>query len=76
MSNAGAEVYVLSHTPSKEPDAMKMGADHFIDTNQKEWYKPYNVRYVMLEACQGDLTWNSTDVLSSSHSISSSIAPM
>jgi len=40
----GAHVTVLSHTPSKEQDAKKMGADDFVDTNQKEWNKPYDVR--------------------------------
>lgn len=37
----GAEVYVISHTPSKKEDALKMGADHFIDSTQKDWAKPY-----------------------------------
>ncbi|KAK3673003.1 hypothetical protein LTR78_007114 [Recurvomyces mirabilis] len=36
----GAEVYVLSHTASKKEDAMKLGASHFIDVNQKDWQKP------------------------------------
>lgn len=39
----GAEVYVLSHTPDKEADAKKMGADHFINVKEKDWHKPYNV---------------------------------
>lgn len=29
----GAEVFVFSHSKSKEEDAKKMGADHFIDTS-------------------------------------------
>lgn len=33
----GAEVYVMSHTPSKKDDAMKMGAKEFIVTNEKGW---------------------------------------
>lgn len=37
----GAEVYVLSHSPDKKEDAMKMGAKHFIDTNNEDWYKDY-----------------------------------
>ena len=41
----GAEVYVLSHSPSKKEDAMKMGAKEFICTNEKEWYKPYNFTF-------------------------------
>jgi alcohol dehydrogenase (NADP+) len=31
----GAEVYVLSHSPNKEQDAKKLGADHFIITSNK-----------------------------------------
>ncbi|CAE6443373.1 unnamed protein product [Rhizoctonia solani] len=31
----GAEVYVLSHSPNKEADAKKLGADHFIVTSDK-----------------------------------------
>jgi D-arabinose 1-dehydrogenase-like Zn-dependent alcohol dehydrogenase len=31
----GAEVYVLSHSPQKEADAKKLGADHFIVTSDK-----------------------------------------
>ncbi|KAJ1308057.1 hypothetical protein OPQ81_002124 [Rhizoctonia solani] len=31
----GAEVYVLSHSPHKEDDAKKLGADHFIVTSDK-----------------------------------------
>ena len=38
----GAEVYVLSHTPDKKEDAMKMGAKEFIVTNEEGWYKPYS----------------------------------
>ena len=37
----GAEVYVLSHSADKKEDIMKMGADHFIDVNEEEWWKPY-----------------------------------
>ncbi|KAF2717791.1 NADPH-dependent medium chain alcohol dehydrogenase [Polychaeton citri CBS 116435] len=35
----GAEVYVLSHSPDKKEDCLKMGADHFIDINEKDWHK-------------------------------------
>ena len=37
----GAEVYVLSHSPDKKDDALKLGAKEFIDINKEEWYKPY-----------------------------------
>lgn len=36
----GAEVYVLSHTPDKKDDAMKMGAKHFVVTNEEKWAEP------------------------------------
>jgi alcohol dehydrogenase (NADP+) len=36
----GAEVYAFSHSPSKKEDALKLGADHFIDTTQKDFEKP------------------------------------
>jgi alcohol dehydrogenase (NADP+) len=35
----GAEVYVLSHSPNKKDDAIKMGAKHFIVTNDEGWHK-------------------------------------
>jgi D-arabinose 1-dehydrogenase-like Zn-dependent alcohol dehydrogenase len=37
----GAEVYVLSHTPGKKEDAMKMGAKEFTVTSEKDWQKKY-----------------------------------
>ncbi|KAF2858136.1 NADPH-dependent medium chain alcohol dehydrogenase [Piedraia hortae CBS 480.64] len=40
-SALGAEVYVLSHSPKKEDDALKLGAKHFINTTEKDWEKPY-----------------------------------
>ncbi len=35
----GAEVTVLSHSPSKEADAMAMGAHHFVSTKDAENFK-------------------------------------
>jgi len=40
-SALGAEVYVISHSPSKKEDAMKMGAHHFITNDKEDWAKPY-----------------------------------
>lgn len=40
-SALGAEVYVISHSPSKKDDALKMGAKHFITNDKKDWAKPY-----------------------------------
>ena len=36
----GAEVTVLSHSPSKESDALSMGAHHFVSTKDPENLKP------------------------------------
>lgn len=38
----GAEVSVLSHSPSKKADALAMGAKHFIDTSISGALKPLN----------------------------------
>jgi uncharacterized zinc-type alcohol dehydrogenase-like protein len=37
----GAEVTVLSHSPSKEADALAMGAQHFVSTKDPENFKKY-----------------------------------
>lgn len=37
----GAEVTVLSHSNKKREDALKMGAHHFVATNDKENFKKY-----------------------------------
>ncbi|KAJ9649375.1 hypothetical protein H2201_006587 [Coniosporium apollinis] len=36
----GAEVYAISHSPSKKDDALKLGAKHFVSTKDKDWHKP------------------------------------
>jgi alcohol dehydrogenase (NADP+) len=36
----GAEVWALSHAPSKQAEAMKLGASHFINTMGKNWATP------------------------------------
>jgi D-arabinose 1-dehydrogenase-like Zn-dependent alcohol dehydrogenase len=36
----GAEVYAFSHSSSKKDDAIKLGADHFIDTSKEGFEKP------------------------------------
>lgn len=46
----GAEVYVLSHSADKEKPVREMGADHFVNINEKEWYKPYAVRVIDRDA--------------------------
>lgn len=37
----GAEVYVISHSPRKKEDAMKMGAKEFIVNDKDGWAEPY-----------------------------------
>lgn len=38
----GADVTVISHSPKKAEDALKMGAKEFIATKeQPEWYKRF-----------------------------------
>lgn len=41
----GAEVYALSHTPSKESEAKTLGADHFVSTEDKNWAKPLAFKF-------------------------------
>ncbi|KAF7986712.1 hypothetical protein HWV62_20248 [Athelia sp. TMB] len=36
----GCEVYAFSHSPSKKEDALKLGADHFVDTSNKSFAEP------------------------------------
>ena len=36
----GAEVYAFSHSASKKEDALKLGADHFVDTSKKGFAEP------------------------------------
>ena len=51
----GAEVYVISHSPSKKDDAMKMGAKEFIVSNEENWFEPYKFKF--------DFILNTADVL-------------
>ncbi|GAB7356391.1 hypothetical protein MBLNU459_g7171t1 [Dothideomycetes sp. NU459] len=37
----GAEVYAISHSPSKKEDAIKLGAKEFICTKDKDWAAPH-----------------------------------
>lgn len=37
----GAEVTALSHSPDKKDDALKLGADHFVCTKDKDWAKEH-----------------------------------
>lgn len=37
----GAEVHVISHSPHKKDDSLKLGAKNFIVSGEKDWHKPY-----------------------------------
>jgi len=37
----GAHVVVFSHQPDKKEDSLKMGADKFVLTTEKDWSKPF-----------------------------------
>ncbi|TVY68871.1 NADP-dependent alcohol dehydrogenase [Lachnellula suecica] len=45
----GAEVWALSHSPNKKEEALKLGAHHFVDTNEKDWAKPlaFNFDFIL-----------------------------
>jgi alcohol dehydrogenase (NADP+) len=41
----GAETYVLSHTPNKREDALKMGAKDFFVTSEKGWNEKLKYKF-------------------------------
>lgn len=47
----GANVYVLSHSPSKKDDAMKMGAKEFVVTGEKDWHKKFGFTFDFILNC-------------------------
>lgn len=47
----GAEVYVLSHSPNKKDDAMKMGAKEFVVTGEKDWHKKFPFTFDFILNC-------------------------
>jgi alcohol dehydrogenase (NADP+) len=47
----GAEVYVLSHSPNKKDDALKLGAKEFICTNEEKWAEPWNFTFDIILNC-------------------------
>jgi uncharacterized zinc-type alcohol dehydrogenase-like protein len=56
----GAEVTVFSHTSSKEKDALKMGADHFVVTKDPKVLKEYSNQFdLILNTAAADLDINS-----------------
>lgn len=44
----GAETWVISRTHSKEEDAMKMGADGFLATADKDWNEPHKLTFDLI----------------------------
>ncbi len=44
----GCEVTVLSHSPSKEADALKLGAHHFVATNDPEVFNTHASKFEMI----------------------------
>lgn len=51
----GAEVWVLSHSPDKKDTALKLGADHFVSTKDKDWAKPLAFTFNFVLNC-ADMT--------------------
>ena len=52
----GAEVTVLSHSPSKEVDARKMGATQFVVTKEKDWQLSFSKKFdLVLNTVSADL---------------------
>jgi alcohol dehydrogenase (NADP+) len=47
----GADTYVISHSPNKKEDAMKMGAKDFIVTKEKGWAEPWKFHFDFVINC-------------------------
>jgi uncharacterized zinc-type alcohol dehydrogenase-like protein len=55
----GAEVTVLSHSPSKEKDALAMGAHHFVSTKDEKIFADYEKEFdVILNTVSAELDIN------------------
>ena len=53
-SALGAEVTVISHSPHKKEDAMKLGAKHFVLSTEENWAEPLAFKF--------DFVLNSADM--------------
>lgn len=64
-SALGAEVTVISHSPDKRDDALKLGAAHFVHSGDEGWAKPLAFQFDYLLNC-ADMThtFNLDDYLS------------
>ncbi|KAF2205209.1 GroES-like protein [Delitschia confertaspora ATCC 74209] len=47
----GAETYVISHSPNKREDALKLGAKEFIVSKDEDWAKPYKFKFDIILNC-------------------------
>lgn len=47
----GAETYVMSHSPNKKEDALKLGAKDFIVTKEKNWAEPWKFQFDIVLNC-------------------------
>lgn len=47
-SALGAEVTVISHSPHKKDDALKLGAQHFVSSGEEGWAKPLAFKFDFL----------------------------
>ncbi|CAH6720249.1 NADP-dependent alcohol dehydrogenase 6 [[Candida] jaroonii] len=47
----GATVYALSRGEKKKQDALKLGADYYIDTTVENWSKPYKFKLDFVLSC-------------------------
>jgi uncharacterized zinc-type alcohol dehydrogenase-like protein len=55
----GSEVTVLSHSPRKEADAKRLGADHFHATSEPETFKKLKGRFnLIINTVSTGLDWN------------------
>jgi len=61
----GAEVYAISHSPSKKDDALKLGAKEFISTADKDWAKKWEFTFdFILNTADMTHTFNMTEYMS------------
>ncbi|AOA60964.1 NADPH-dependent medium chain alcohol dehydrogenase [Komagataella phaffii CBS 7435] len=44
----GAEVYAISRNDKKKADALKLGADYFIETEKEGWNLPYKYKFDLI----------------------------
>lgn len=61
----GAEVWALSHSPKKEGDAKKLGADHYVLTTKDKWWEDLAFTFdFILNAADMTNEFNLSDIIS------------